>query len=288
MTGGRRGTIILFNIAMLTTSIIAIMPEYAAELLKKNTFNRPVNQATVDDYAAQMEKGLWRLNGEPIIIASTGDVLDGQHRLLACIKSNSAFTTFVSYGVDAEVFDTIDTGRKRTPGDIFNIAGIKSATVVSSICSYFFNIKKSNYSTVDQTQTLRDIKVSKHEILEFYKSNTDLIDRVCKMALKCYSSGRFLSTSVIGAYALYLILEKKHAEEKVFNFFYEVFEVLPDKNVSTNTLRGALLRHVLKQYVLSPVQKAAYIKKTWNAYVKNKEIKRLNYNKDVDSTLQFI
>ena len=52
----------------ITTGIITITPEMAEQMLKFNTRNRPVNQLTVDDYALQMKKGLWRLNGEPIII----------------------------------------------------------------------------------------------------------------------------------------------------------------------------------------------------------------------------
>lgn len=274
---------------MITSRTQTITPEYASELLTKNTLNRPVNQATVDDYAAQMEKGLWKLNGEPVIVSTTGNLLDGQHRLLACVKANVGFTTVITTGIDASNFDTIDTGKVRSAADVFNIVGISNAAMMSSIVSSYFNIKKNDYNYVDtRNATLRKLKISKHELCDFYQRHSELVDRVYHMSRACYDHLRLLTTATIGAYALYLILDKKHPEEKVFSFFRELFGILPPTNNTVSLLNHVLSRHVLKQNVLTPLQKSVYIKKAWNNYVLGRELKSLTYNKNTESQLQFI
>ena len=273
---------------MLTTEVKIITPEIAGELLRTNILNRPVNKRTVDDYAAQMKKGLWKLNGEPIIISTTGNVIDGQHRLHACIQSDTSFTTVVEYGVDASVFDTIDTGRVRTAGDLFSIVGIGNANKISSIVAAYFNLKKStNFMSIDST-TLRSLRVSKQEILEFYKQNSQLVDAISEMATKCYYKLRLLPIATTGACALYLVKDKNHSIEKVTEFFYEVFGILPYSNNTVGILHDALNRHIARQNILPPTVKMAYVIKTWNAYITGKEMKALNYNKNRDIGLSFI
>lgn len=288
MTGGRKSTIILFNIAMLTSNVQTITPEYAAELLAKNFLNRPVNKITVDDYAAQMSKDLWKLNGEPILISSTGNLIDGQHRLHACIQSGKPFQTVIITGVDASTFDTIDTGRIRTGSDSLNILGISNAAAISSIISSYFKLKKNDACYTDSNNTLRTIKMSKQEVRAFYQAHSELIDTVYRLSRRCYDHVRLLSSAVIGAYAMYLILDKQHSEEKVSSFFNELFGLEPCTNKTLDVLRTSLNRHVLKQKILTPLQKATYIKRAWNSYVTGKELSNLPYNKDRDASLQFI
>ena len=42
-------------------------------------------------YAEKMMDGQWVLNGKTIILDSTGAVLNGKYRLLACIEADSPF-----------------------------------------------------------------------------------------------------------------------------------------------------------------------------------------------------
>ena len=275
------------NIAMLTSSIQTITPEYASELLAKNFLNRPVNKVTVEDYAAQMSKDLWRLNGEPILISSTGNLIDGQHRLHACIKSGKPFETVVISGVDASVFDTIDTGRVRTGADILNVIGVSNASALASIVSSYFKLKKNSACYTDNASTLRTIRMSKQELRSFYQEHAELIDRVYRLGRRCYDRIRLLPVAVTSAYALYLILDKHHSEEKVFSFFSELFGIEPRTNKTLDVLYNKLDRHVLKQDILTPLQKATYIKRAWNSYISGKELSKLPYNKDRDSSLEF-
>ena len=68
---------------------VRIYPEDAERLYGKSKGNRTINRSRVTEYANLMASGKWELNGESIILDENGDVSDGHHRLLACIKANT-------------------------------------------------------------------------------------------------------------------------------------------------------------------------------------------------------
>jgi hypothetical protein len=111
-----------------------ITPERAKELLftKSNRHNRRLKRRHVKKLAAMMVAGRWCLNGEPIIIASDGTLLDGQHRLTACVEAGVPFQTYVVYGVDLGVFPTMGRHAGRTVGDVLGIDDCKSPNSVGA------------------------------------------------------------------------------------------------------------------------------------------------------------
>jgi hypothetical protein len=92
-----------------------ITPEIAASMLTTNVRNRPISRKHVTRLAEAMRRGDWELNGSTVKVAATGRLLDGQHRLSACVESGVAFDTLVVCGLPEETFSTIDqvsSGRK--------------------------------------------------------------------------------------------------------------------------------------------------------------------------------
>lgn len=69
---------------MITTEVRVLSPADARDMLTRNTHNRPPREGDVLKWAAEMEAGLWRMNGEPIKFGESGRLIDGQHRLMAC------------------------------------------------------------------------------------------------------------------------------------------------------------------------------------------------------------
>lgn len=53
-----------------------------------------------------------------IIFDLEGNLSDGRYRMWASAMSGVTSRTLVVYGVDREVFKTLDLGRKRTSSDI--------------------------------------------------------------------------------------------------------------------------------------------------------------------------
>jgi hypothetical protein len=79
-----------------------------------------------------MKDGCWLPNGESIIIGSGGEILDGQHRLLAVIESGKTIRTMIVYGGSPEHFHTYDSGRTRSASDALHMLGKKQTGLLAA------------------------------------------------------------------------------------------------------------------------------------------------------------
>lgn len=104
------------------TAIELITPNLAEALLETNTENRKLRKSVVERYAQVMTLGDWLLTPEPIVIADTGRLLNGQHRLNAIIKSGANVRMFVVRNVSEQAFPAIDRGVSRTFSDAHGMA----------------------------------------------------------------------------------------------------------------------------------------------------------------------
>src|SRR5690606_16390953 len=75
--------------------LLTITPALADVMLRYNDANRPLSAATVRKYARQMGEGRWRLTKQPIIFSKSHKLLDGQHRLHACVESGVTIQAWV-------------------------------------------------------------------------------------------------------------------------------------------------------------------------------------------------
>ena len=107
---------------IINAKVVTLTPTKCRLLLERNAHNRKPSAPTIKLYADQMQNGSWQLNGEPIIIADNGDVLDGQHRMRACVESGTPFQTLIVYNVPRDSFGTIDTGKTRNGADVLTIS----------------------------------------------------------------------------------------------------------------------------------------------------------------------
>lgn len=126
----------------VSTNKMVITPEIAAKWLHSNEKNRVKSQSVVREYARAMKESRWRLNGETIKLSPDGRLIDGQHRLQACVDSQCAFESYVVTGVDPDAFDTVDIGKKRSAGDIIGIDGVKNATSTASAVKWICAIRE--------------------------------------------------------------------------------------------------------------------------------------------------
>ena len=115
-----------------TCKLINVTPETARRLLKNNVSNRPLQKSRVSRLARAMKEGRWVLNGETIKVDTRERLLDGQHRLHACIQSDATFKSYLVTGLSPKAFDTIDQGARRSGADIFSQCGVHNAGVVSA------------------------------------------------------------------------------------------------------------------------------------------------------------
>lgn len=106
---------------MTTLKIETITPAYARELLAQGYKNRKLNQNKILEYAVQIEKGKWSPSASKIDIDEKGKLINGNHRLEACILANKPFETLVHRGVPTTDRDVIDTGEKRKLTDLLTM-----------------------------------------------------------------------------------------------------------------------------------------------------------------------
>ena len=271
----------------IAVEVVTITPELAEDFLKMNTHNRRKDEDTINTYASAMQRGKWILNGEPIIISNENVILDGQNRLCACVKAGVPFETLFVWGITPDAFKTIDIGKSRTAGDILYIDNIKNANIVAAAITKYLRLATGQASDIGDGEgggiRLSRIGRGKGEVYDFYKTRADICNRVGEHIGSLGQAGRMvMNGSVIGGYELFLILEKKHPEQTVFSFFEQL---CTGKNVENNTillLRDALIRHKLKQKILSGTQRRVYFAKTWNAFITGKELQRLNYSAELE------
>jgi hypothetical protein len=101
-------------------SLEEITPEEAATLLERvDSRQRRISQRVVDCFAKDMEGGQWRLNHQPIATNSSGELIDGQHRLWAVVQSGRTVQMWVARGF--EEYRTVDNGRLRTSGQVLGL-----------------------------------------------------------------------------------------------------------------------------------------------------------------------
>ncbi len=153
----------------LRTDTITITPQMATKWLEGNTHNRPLRNRDVELFATAMENGQWCLNGESIIFDNTGRLLDGQHRLWACVESNTTFESVVVTGADPEVFTTIDQGRHRSAGDHIFVTGIKTGyrTHVAAAASLIIRHRTN--------QLFASMRMPGQAIVDLCKNEPDLV-----------------------------------------------------------------------------------------------------------------
>lgn len=102
-------------------------PLYAAELLRSNGNNRPMNANRVRAYADAMRAGQWdegNPDGCTVAIDTAGQIANGQHRLAAIVESGVSLNWRVDYNVTTAARLTMDQGRVRSPGDIVATMGV--------------------------------------------------------------------------------------------------------------------------------------------------------------------
>lgn len=101
-----------------------------------NVTNRPIYGQVVETLKQEILRGRWRFNGEPIIVGSTGLILNGQHTLFALILAVKEWAEhperwphwteapyiekLVCYGVEEDdaIVNTMDTCKPRTLMDV--------------------------------------------------------------------------------------------------------------------------------------------------------------------------
>lgn len=101
----------------INTQLQMITPEDAKFLLTNNNSNRSIRKNHVLFLSNLIKNNFFKSTHQGIAISKSGRLLDGQHRLLACIHANKPIEILVSYGLDDDAFMAMDCGMIRSIAD---------------------------------------------------------------------------------------------------------------------------------------------------------------------------
>ena len=176
-------------------------PSRAAELLLCNRNNRSVSSRLVTRYARDMASGNWQTNGSAVVLNGDGSLLDGQHRLMACVEADVPFTTLLIRGVGTDAMATIDTGRSRKLSDVLTMRGEERAKTLASVLRY--SIIWGHVGPGEIPMRAAGWNPSHSELLDFLERYPEARD-VTVIADR--SRPRGMVGSIVGAMALNLIV----------------------------------------------------------------------------------
>jgi len=257
-----------------------ITPDRARSLLESNTNNRPVIKASLAKLCNEMQMGRFVFNGDAIRISKTGRLLDGQHRLLAVVKTGISIETFVVYGLNDECFKTIDQGSLRTLSALLSMEGATNYTMAAA-ASMLIQKYLDGYTPTQGSNGAR----SKTDLVNFYNENKANV----LLATSRISGSKQLKKLMSGGYLAFIYFILYGINKEDCELFFSRVEsgnglVIHQPEL---VLREKLISVISKSDKESQVARAAYFIFAWNAFRNNKQMKLMRWTRQGDCAQEF-
>lgn len=110
-----------------------ITPIIAKEFLSNNPNNRKLSKESINRYANSIRHRKWFETADPICISTSGQLMNGQHRLHAILQTGVTIPLAVARNVEEKAFYVMDSGKKRSFADVLSILGEKSCFSVGAM-----------------------------------------------------------------------------------------------------------------------------------------------------------
>lgn len=192
----------------METKLEIITPEQAQEYLAHNTNNRRIKGSNLDTLVRAIKNNEFRTTHQGIAFDGQGNLVDGQHRLLACVLAKKPIKVLVTRGLDEAEISAVDTGSSRNYTDIMRYTGIGSDDVVirnQKVASAVRKLVKNAYN--------QGMDMAFDEIVSF-------INRFHKECEQLYTASCSRSANVadVNAAALAALMCGESYDD-IFNFF---------------------------------------------------------------------
>ncbi len=250
----------------IRTEVVEVTPRTAAEWLTLNRRNRRARTLLVSKYAADMAAGQWRMAGEPIKFDTSGNLLDGQHRLSAVMLSGATVTMLVVRGLPPESQAVMDSGSARTAGDQLGMLGYARNPQTLAAAARLVLLWNRGYlfkSTKAQIVTNSDI-------LAFVDANPDRTDAV-EVGMRVHRRVR----SGPGATCAAVFLTTRSAPAESGQFWASVRD---DATFASGSPIQAMLNRFGEARragaAVTPAQSFSAQIRTWNAWREGRSLQR--------------
>lgn len=259
-----------------TSKIVEVTPALAMKIMENNSKNRPISDNMVKRYAKIMRQGRWKFNGEPIIVAEDGTLLDGQHRLQAILACGQSQRMAIIGNVPKDAFSTIDIGKKRSAADALathNREYTKHRAIIAAAITTINHFDKNGmYDDGGRRETM-----DYADVITFMEKNKSLLKSV-DYAMTLSGARKLVPQSCL--VALHFLFNKKdpHETENFFNKLNTGENLFKHDPVLMLRNRLIEIRHV--GGVFRSREVIPYLIKTWEYVREGKTIERLRINPD--------
>ena len=173
------------NSSIQPIQVVTIYPNDALALLESTdeSIQRKIKRPQVRFLKKQLEDGKWVVDGNTIKIDKHGNVIDGRHRLTACVESGIPLKTYIVRGLDTDVIKVLDRGiATRTLADVLAIDyGIthKYTNAVVSVANFCYSFDIGNYGMAGARNAAtggnnRPMALDSVDFLNWTKNNPDI------------------------------------------------------------------------------------------------------------------
>lgn len=259
--------------------LMIITPDMAREWLKRNIAdNRSIKPRLVEQLARDIKAGKFILNGDPIRFTELGELIDGQHRLHACVRADTAFQSLVVQGVPRRAIGTIDIGAKRTFGDALTVGYGKVsgknfiAAAAGLIAREIFarKAKRGNHPFTGD-------RISWGELDYVFRNKLHELVELEPLARKSNE----LIPAGMGLWLLHKFASINRAQALKFWEQVSTGENL-ERGDPAYALRQRMIRRDQARDRNYRMKLAAYVLKAWNAFRKNEKVHLLRWDIDED------
>jgi len=153
----------------ITTRIINLTPELAADLLANTGINRPLKKKCIATHAKEIRSGRWVLNGESIKTDINGKLIDGQHRCAAVVLTKISIPILLSENCPLDAFQTLDQQAVRSLTDVLGVQGTRERSITASAARFLWLHEES-----EGTFNHRGRKATNKELVTFIESLGDI------------------------------------------------------------------------------------------------------------------
>jgi hypothetical protein len=242
-----------------------VTPAQADEWLKGNTKNRNLAPTVAEGYATDMREKRWQYNYQAILIAYDGTIIDGQHRLRACVMAGVPFETDVVFGADKETMHSVDINYPRSAAHIAQLDGVQNAAAAAALAKLILHHRHHGIHTLNNP--------SKTPTKTQINAELRRDPRISEVAGKSATFYRIMKPSV-GLFCYFLFSEQ---DIELADRFFD--ELMHGENLSRTSavyhLRERLIQEKSAKAKLPPVHLIAMFFRAWIAYRENRPMRIL-------------
>lgn len=262
---------------------VVVTPDIGSFLIgQMSSKQRRVSASQVAYLQKQIEQGFWRPSVATLKVDTNAKIDDGQHRLLAAIKSGKAVNFILQFGFLPSDIHIIDSGIKaRTLTDIASMyyPNAKYIEQIPPVFRFQHEFEGERIGSAAHAAN-RWSSAGPDEFLKWVENNPDIFEFITESERLRSSGDRLLSGKVFNGLKWIMDKLNKDESDRFFTRLSNGVGIL--ENDPVFTLRKVLIRQKtdLTAQRLSGRRLVIAIIHCWNKHINGEELKVLNVPKD--------